>query len=340
MRQIPAVAFFSTIWITSCSHTVQTRAAQIPPPARQTGVSSTMHRQVLNAVDAGEGDARVREMRARLVSNPDDLAARLSLARYYSSAGFPDLALDHYRLASQRWPDNSDVAVLLAKTLHVSGATAQARVHLEAFAASHPDAGADVLSWTGILRDEMKDYAAGEQSHRAAVSKREDSALLHNNLGYNLLLQGRNTDAAAELRRAVELDPESAIARSNLAIALAGSPVQAVGAWASVTDAASAHNNLGAILIERGDYEGARRELETALGYNNRHPAALSNLQLVADYDGGSVGLPAAGSASAWRRFVRTLGMVLLGTESETEVNNPASSAGKLQTASHGAGIN
>jgi Flp pilus assembly protein TadD len=291
----------------------------------------------MNAVDAGEGDVRVREMRGRLLTNPDDLDARLSLARHYTAAGFPDLAIEHYRLASSRWPDNADVAILLARALNASGASGQARAQIETFLATHPEAGADALSWAGILQDETRDYAAGERSHRAAVSQREGSSSLHNNLGYNLLLQGRHAEAANEFRRALALDPQSAIARSNLGIALAENPAEAVNTWSSVTDAASAHNNLGAILIERGDYQGARRQLETALGYNNHHPAALSNMQLVADLDGGNVELPAAGSQSAWRRFVRTLGVFLLGPDTEPAT---ASAAGTLQTAPQGAGIN
>jgi Flp pilus assembly protein TadD len=197
-----------------------------------------------------------------------------------------------------------------------------------------------VWSWAGILQDEMRDYTAAERSHRAAVKQRAGSSSLHNNLGYNLLLQARNAEAAQEFRQALTIDPGSAIARSNLATAIADRPADAVNAWSAVTDPASAHNNLGAVLMERGDYIGARREFETALGYNNRHPAALSNLQLVANVDGNGTGLPAAGSQSAWKRFVRTLGVVLLGSEPEPKTKDPASAAGKYQTAPPGAGLN
>ena len=335
-----AVVAVALMTVSSCTRTVQDRSIHAPLPVRETGVRSTMHRQILNAVDAGEGDVRVRELRSRVTANPDDLEARLELARRYQSAGFPEIAIEHYRLAGARWPDNSEIAVLLARGLHASGATAQARAHLETFLANHSDTNADAFSWAGIFQDELGDYAAGERSHRAALNRREGFSPLHNNLGYNLLLQGRHGEAVREFRRALELDANSAIARSNLAIALAERPVEAVNAWTAVTDAASAHNNLGAVLMERGDYEGARREFETALGYNNQHPAALSNLQLVAGLDGGSVALPAAGSASAWRRFVRTLGVVLLGSEIEPATGSPAPLAGKIQTAPQGAGVN
>jgi Flp pilus assembly protein TadD len=298
-----------------------------------------MHRQVVNAVDAGEGDLRVRELRARLAAYPDDLPARLELAKRYSAAGFPEVAIEHYRLAAARWPDNAGVAVLLARSLDAAGATAEARMSIEGFLAAHAAPAAGAWSWAGILQDRTGDYPAGERSHRKAVEQQSGSAPLHNNLGYNLLLQGRHAEAAEEFRRALGLEPGSAIARSNLAIALAERPAEAVETWASVTDPASAHNNLGAILLERGDHAGARRAFQTALGYNNHHPAALSNLRLVDIRDGGAE-LPAAGSQSAWRRFVRTLGIVLLGEETgQATTSTPAPAAGKHQTARQRAGF-
>lgn len=339
MRTRTAAALaIGTMTLASCTHTV--RGARMPSPVAQTGVRTTMHRQVMNAVDAGEGDYRMRELRAKLIADPENLEARLALASHYAGAGYPEIAIEHYRMAAARYPDNAQLAVLLARSLQRTGATAQARAHLEAFLSRHPDAGADVWSWAGILQDDARDYSAGERSHRAALKMRPDSSSIRNNLGYNLLLQGKNQEAAQEFRQALVLQPNSPIARSNLAIALAERPAEAVSAWTAVTDPASAHNNLGAVLLERGDYQGARREFQTALGYNQHHSAALSNLELVASVDGNGTALPAAGSQSAWRRFVRTLGFVLLGSESEPKTKGPASAAGKYQTAPQGAGLN
>jgi Flp pilus assembly protein TadD len=39
---------------------------------------------------------------------------------------------------------------------------------------------------------------------------------LHNNLGYNLTLQGKRGEAAAEFHRALAIDGNSEIARNNL----------------------------------------------------------------------------------------------------------------------------
>jgi Flp pilus assembly protein TadD len=203
---------------------------------------------------------------------------------------------------------------------------------LESFVAAHPHA--EAHSWSGILADEAGDYVTGERHHRAAVELRDGSAVFRNNLGYNLLLQKRTEEAAAELQRALELEPDNTLARSNLAAAISTRPDDAVASWRRVVDPASAHNNVAALMIERGDFEGARRELERALQLNRSHAAALSNLQLVADLEGGMMDkLSTASAASTWRRFVRTLGVVLLG-ESEQKTKQTAVEAGKAVPAS------
>jgi hypothetical protein len=71
--------------------------------------------------------------------------------------------------------------------------------------------------------------------------------------------------------------------------------------------------------MEQGDYEGARRELELALGYRKDHPAALHNLQLIAEAKGGSMTLPSGHNDSSWRRFVRTLEHVFIGSGTESK---------------------
>ena len=48
-------------------------------------------------------------------------------------------------------------------------------------------------------------------------------------------------------------------------------PREAVANWQSASDPATAHNNLAAVWIEKGNYPEARKELDLALGYNRAH---------------------------------------------------------------------
>jgi len=82
---------------------------------------------------------------------------------------------------------------------------------------------------------------------------------------------GRWADAEPAHRQALQLNPRSAVARDNLGLALANldQPDQALAAWQAASSAATAHNNLAAVLIEKEKYPEARRQLEIALSYTS-----------------------------------------------------------------------
>src|ERR1035438_2330219 len=83
-------------------------------------------------------------------------------------------------------------------------------------------------------------------------------------------------------------------------------PAEAVANWQATSDPATAHNNLAAVWMEKGNYSEARRELDLALGYNRAHAAALRNLELVARLDGNPAALkakPLDTRVARWQRF-------------------------------------
>lgn len=283
-------------------------------PSARSPVSVTMRRQVANAVDAGEGDHRIVRLRQRLAEEPGNLKVRLELISRYQAAGFPDLALEHARLAAGRFPAEPAAHLALAKALRHNGLQPEAVRVLSDFARTRPTAPWEVHSWMGILRDELRLFSDAERSHRQALAIEPGRALLHNNLGYNLLLQGKRDDAASEFRQALRLQPDSELARNNLGLALSNHPQEALLAWQSVADPATAHNNLAAVLIEENRLQEARRELEIALGYKRDHPAALGNLQLLSRLDGRPASIPDAPRSPWWKRAARVTGKIILGT--------------------------
>ncbi len=311
-----AAVILAALFTWSCTR----HAAGLAPGQRAhppSAVAAAMRRQAVNAADAGDGDLRVQALRRKMAAEPDNLTVRMDLARHYEQTGFPELAVEHYRLAAARFPDNAQVQVALARSLGSQGMTGLAAEGLNRFLESrkpHKDLSA-AWSWLGILRDDLGELLPAEQAHRAAVNLRPDQDTLHNNLGYNLLLQGKNGEAAAELRRALALRPASEVARNNLGLALASQPKEAIAHWQSVSDPATAHNNLAAVLIERGRYEEARGELDIALGYKRDHPAALRNLRLVSELDGRAATVRAQVAGSRWKRFARAVGRAVAGIE-------------------------
>lgn len=292
----------------SCVHQVRTTSVY-PTPSR----TSAIDRQIANAVDAGDGDYVARSLRQRMAAEPDNVAVRLELIKHFSAVGYPELALEHCRVAATRFPESAAVQLALARSLRAMGMTRQAADGLAAFLAGRPQQSPAYDSWLGIMRDELADWVAGERAHRAALALSADLDYLHNNLGYNLLQQRRLSEAAFEFRQALKLRADSEVARNNLAMALAETPGDAVLHLQTVNDAATAHSNLAAMHIERQRYPEARKELDLALGYNKTHAAALNNLKLVSELDGKPVVAPAKPVRTRWSRFRSAVAKVMGG---------------------------
>jgi tetratricopeptide (TPR) repeat protein len=297
-------------------------------------------RQIRNATDAGDGDYDLRVLRERVEGDPSNIPARLELAKAYSQRGYPEVALEIYRLAVARFPESSEARLGLVRALHDVNRRGEAIEVVEAYLASHPQAPAEYHSWLGILRDESGEWAQGEPHHRQALALDPGSGgalwALHNNLGYNLLMQKKYEEAAAEFREALRLNPGSQVARNNLGLALANlNAAEAVANWKTVSDEATAHNNLAAVWIEKKDYAQARKELEIALSYNKSNPAALHNLELVSRLDGKPAAIDAKPAESRWERlktgFIRLWVGPLEDSHADADKPQTSSSPGEKQ---------
>ena len=294
----------------SCVHqTVGKTAAPVRAPL------NVWEQQIRNAVNVGDGDYQFGMLRQKVAAEPDNVAARIELAGAYRERGYHEIALEISRLAAARFPGSADAQLSLVRDLREVNLRAEAITGLEEFLKSHPESGAESYSWLGLLRDESGLWASGEPAHRKALELAPSADYLHNNLGYNLLKQQKNEEATAEFREALRLNPGSQIARNNLGMVLAQSnaPAQAVANWQSTYDAATAHNNLAAVWIEKGNYADARKELDLALGYNRAHSAALRNLELVGRLDGRIATLQVGSETTRWQRFGHSVRKLFVG---------------------------
>ena len=263
-------------------------------PTSPTAVATTMRRQILNAADAGDGDRVVNQLRARMAADPSNASLRLELAAHYRKIGLPELEMEHLRLAMERFPESGPVRLALADALRAAGEPHQAAQILADFAlAGFAPADAAMLNRLGICYDEAGDWKAGEEAFRRALTLDPGRDHLYNNLGYNLLEQQRLSEAAAAFQQALRVNPNSVVARNNLGVTLVrlsvkdgGMVAEALRHFENVADAATAHNNLAAALIEQNRYDESRRLLQAALDYNRSHASALANLKLVAELDG------------------------------------------------------
>src|ERR1035441_1489492 len=303
-RYLPAPLAPGAAFSVSCVH--QTRVSRTAAPT--SAPMSNWDRQVRNAVDAGDGDFPLRALRQKVAAEPDNVAVRLELAKAYGERGYHEVSLEICRLAVARFPQSGEAQLSLVRDLRDVNRRSEAIASLESFLKAHPESGAQYYSWLGILRDESGLWPLGEPAHRKALELAPALDYLHNNLGYNLLMQKKNEEAAREFSEALKLNPGSQMARNNLGIARAHSnaTAEAVANWQATSDPATAHNNMAVVWMEKGNYSEARRELDLALGDRKSHAAALRNLELVARLDGSPAMLkakPLDTRATRWQRF-------------------------------------
>jgi Flp pilus assembly protein TadD len=327
-RYIPALLAACAAFSVSCVH--QTQAPRALPPS--SAPISNWDRQVHNARDAGDGDYQLRVLRQKVATEPDNVAVRLELAKAYAERGYHEVALEISRLAVARFPQSGDAQLALVRDLRDVNRRGEAITSLESYLKIHPESGAGYYSWLGILRDESGLWPLGEPAHRKALEITPAADYLHNNLGYNLLMQKKNEEAAQEFTEALKLNPGSQMARNNLGIALAQSnaTAEAVANWQSTSDPATAHNNLAAVWMEKGNYADARRELDLALSYNRAHPAALRNLELVARLDARPATLrakPLDAPATHWQRFRVGVRRLFVGPINDSRTEAPQSAS-------------
>lgn len=286
-----------------CASKTRTGRATVPAHSLQ----PVMQRQVMNAVDAGEGNPRVRELRAKIAAHPRDVEVRIALAEEYARSGYPELELEHLRLAQERFPASEAAILAASRALVHADQAAEAISRLDAYLAKNEKPAAAVLSWAGIARDQLEQWKEAEVFHRRAVDRSPSRDALHNNLGYNLMMQGRKADAADEFLRALDLNPASETARNNLGLALGDQPAAAITQFRQTSSLAVAHNNMAAYLYEQGDLAGARKELELALRYRQDMPKIMENLRKISVLDGKPIRLQTPETHSFWKTFARGL---------------------------------
>jgi Flp pilus assembly protein TadD len=261
--------------------------------AVQSNHVSVFDTQVRNAVHMGDGDLEVQALRKRLLENPRDLTVRRRLAEKFEAHGYPELALDHLRIAAEIAPADLDLQLDLAKALDAQKLPHQAS---QVLAAALPQSTPSATQWSraAILTDSVATLADGEALHRKALILEPANHDFTNNLAFNLIRQKRGAEAEQLLTALLRAKPTHELARNNLAMLYASQlnrPDEALLHWKAIHGPAAAHNNLAVIYMEMEKWAEARQQLEQALTMRFQFPEALQNLQIVASRTGGTVTL-------------------------------------------------
>ena len=124
-----------------------------------------------------------------------------------------------------------------------------------------------ILAACLFLTHEQLDFWRDDESlfsHAVAVTR--DNDIAHINLGFALQKEGRNAEAMAEFRKALQIDPDRVETHNNIATLLdqAGRLEEAVAEYREAIrlnpNATPAHNNLGVVYGELGRFDDAMKE--------------------------------------------------------------------------------
>ena len=200
-----------------------------PNPARHIAAWNAFE-DALSALTAHRPDA-LPALRRLAMANPDAPVMQTTAARALKDAGHIDAALEAYRAAAKRWPNDP----LLLHDLAVAAREA---------------AGAEGGERAAALRGEAA------RADQAALTIAPDTAMAHNGLGLLAIAAGHTAEAVTAFERATAIDSGNASYWANLGNArrASGDRAGAEQAYrrALEVDArtADAANGLGVLLVE------------------------------------------------------------------------------------------
>jgi Tfp pilus assembly protein PilF len=258
------------------------------PNAQANGVNAAILKETNGAFDPRYGDPQVPTLETRLKIDPQNAAMHLELAQLYEKYSLQDMALEQYTRAYNLNPESLDALRGIARIVrHDAAKLAELLPKVRTFAEAHADNAVAIATLASLL-DDVGDLAPAEKLYQRALELQPKASYLHNNLGFNLLLQGRTREAVPEFRRALELNPKSQTARNNLGVALArqGDHKAALRVLSEGgVDSATAHNNLAVALLEQDRLEESRAELMESLTARNFFQPAMENFKLLLEKD-------------------------------------------------------
>jgi tetratricopeptide (TPR) repeat protein len=146
------------------------------------------------------------------------------------------------------------------------------------------------LNNVGVALEKQDRSVEASDYYRRSIEAKPSMGFPHNNLGRMLEKAGRLADAELEYRRATQLDPQNSQAWRNLArlLGMRGLWQEAVTAGRRARDLKPEDADLrllgGMDLLHAGDFRGAEREFEVALGIDPRLAQAwycLGTIQMI-----------------------------------------------------------
>jgi protein O-mannosyl-transferase len=217
-----------------------------------------------------------------LAHSPGNIRAEKGLANALSAAGKLGDAVTHYEAALRLAPDDAAAHTNFANTLLKMGRPEDALAHFRTAAALQPGR-AETHNNLGTALASRHELDAAIAEFHAAIRLRPSYAEAFFNLGTALQLANRFADAVPAFQRVLELQPDYPDAEYDLAVGFMnlGRPADAIIHYRRALeqkDDPEAHNNLGALLAESGQFAEAILHFKAVLQFHPDDADARRNL--------------------------------------------------------------
>ncbi len=191
----------------------------------------------------------------------------------------------------------------LGRAYYTLGRLPEAIQALEAALRLDPDL-TEARDSLGNMLAERGEVARAAQELREAIRRQPDFASAHSNLARVLITKGAFEEAETSYKKAIDLQPLHAVTRFNYGAALANAgrfpeaEVQLLAAVAAAPDLAEAQETLGNLLARRGDWARAtvcyRKALSTNPQFGRAHLGLGTALAATRDIEGARAQLQQA----------------------------------------------
>jgi tetratricopeptide (TPR) repeat protein len=239
---------------------------------------------LLGLGQASKAEAEVDKV---LVKNPDLAHAHALKGELLEQRRLGAKSLAEYQRALELRPDDEPTWAHLASLQEARGDLPAARTALQKAMALRPGDRALTLRLADLL-NRTQDWDRAAELLGPLASRNLQDAEVRTALGYALLNKKDLPHAQTELEAAVRLAPKAYLAQYYLGTLYyqKGIPGKATEAYqASIAsapnphEAALAHAALGQLLLEKGDRDGAKKELGEAVSGDKEQVEALHQLQ-------------------------------------------------------------
>lgn len=225
----------------------------------------------------------VASYRRALAIAPQHVTALLGLGQALEREGKIAEAAEAYRRACEAAPGHLEARYRFAAALNLTGDYSRAVQLLEELLAQQPDH-LDALNELGFALQELGNLEAAERCFRRLLECDRTTPGWWSNLGINLYVQGRYSEAAASFEQALALEPGHILALGALGLIRAKQGQTEAGLELVERAMRGASSNarewwfLGLVLHEAGQYGRAAICYHRALAIQPLYPDAEADL--------------------------------------------------------------